>query len=349
MDGVVQDVCRALGVHFEESQPRHELYKLLVYETGSHFLAHQEFVHSISLDFCAHSSPLSTEKTPGMFATIVVILPSRFSGGELHLSHGGLSSVIDHSDEKSIGTSVASWYTDVMHEVKPVTSGYRLALAYNLFHTTNALRPSVSQSLHDMKLLRHVLLSWQQNLAVAPKKIVYLLNHTYAQASLKGSALKGQDAHLVALLDSLSKECQIAYGLASVECVVSGVADDEGGRFERDGWNRRKGYWNDSDDSDAYEDDYSPSNPGMAEVEERSVAITGLVDMEGTMLLDKVLEQEQYYSADEDEESEEYSLRTESIPANLYQKVEAGPLDKDSYEGYQGNVGFYPSSLYCGA
>ena len=35
MDRVVKEVCGTLGVNFAASQPRCELYKLLLYETGS--------------------------------------------------------------------------------------------------------------------------------------------------------------------------------------------------------------------------------------------------------------------------------------------------------------------------
>lgn len=42
MNTLVVEVCQTLGVHYEKSQPRYELYKLLLYETGSHFLPHQE-------------------------------------------------------------------------------------------------------------------------------------------------------------------------------------------------------------------------------------------------------------------------------------------------------------------
>jgi hypothetical protein len=47
-----------------------ELYKLLVYEKGSFFAPHRD-----------------TEKTPGMFATLVVSLPSRHQGGRLIVRH----------------------------------------------------------------------------------------------------------------------------------------------------------------------------------------------------------------------------------------------------------------------
>lgn len=38
MDGVVREVCAALGVNFDASKPRCDLYKLLLYETGSQYV-----------------------------------------------------------------------------------------------------------------------------------------------------------------------------------------------------------------------------------------------------------------------------------------------------------------------
>lgn len=35
MDQTIRDVCQVLGVNVEASKPRYELYKLLLYETGS--------------------------------------------------------------------------------------------------------------------------------------------------------------------------------------------------------------------------------------------------------------------------------------------------------------------------
>jgi len=47
-----------------------ELYKLLVYDDGSFFLEHRD-----------------TEKSPGMFGTLIVALPSLHTGGELVIRH----------------------------------------------------------------------------------------------------------------------------------------------------------------------------------------------------------------------------------------------------------------------
>lgn len=58
-----------LGV---ETAVRPEGYKLLLYEEGTFFKAHED-----------------SGKVPGMFGTLVICLPSKHAGGEVHLSHAG--------------------------------------------------------------------------------------------------------------------------------------------------------------------------------------------------------------------------------------------------------------------
>jgi hypothetical protein len=70
---------------------------------------------------------LSTEKSEGMFATMIIILPSAYTGGQVHVSHSNQKQTFDFSSTSLSSTAVLAWYTDVKHEVKPVTSGYRLA------------------------------------------------------------------------------------------------------------------------------------------------------------------------------------------------------------------------------
>ena len=127
---------------------------------------------------CIRCSPnrASTEKVDGMFATIVIVLPSRFTGGTVCVSHGDLNSTFEHCANSLTQTTVLAWYTDVEHQVKAVTSGYRLALSPHLIHTTNALRPAVASHTAVSRRLRHILLSWKQAEQDAPAKIVYVLS-----------------------------------------------------------------------------------------------------------------------------------------------------------------------------
>ena len=91
-----------------------ELYKLLVYDWGSFFVSHRD-----------------TEKTPGMFATLVIVLPSISTGGDLVVQHKGREVRLDLRCTDPSETSFAAFYADCVHEVLPVTDGCRLALVYN--------------------------------------------------------------------------------------------------------------------------------------------------------------------------------------------------------------------------
>src|SRR5690625_3280895 len=92
------------------------LFKLLIYKTGDFFLPHKD-----------------TEKEKGMFGTMVVGLPSHYSGGELVISFEGEKVVSDFSNNKSkYGLNYTAFYADCDHEVKPLTEGYRICLVYNL-------------------------------------------------------------------------------------------------------------------------------------------------------------------------------------------------------------------------
>ncbi|KAJ8072943.1 hypothetical protein PM082_019806 [Marasmius tenuissimus] len=297
MDRVVQEVCQALGVNVQASQPRCELYKLLVYETGSHFLPH-----------------VDTEKADGMFATIIVVLPSHFTGGDAHVSHGILKNVFNSSGPSLIKTTILSWYTDVMHEIKPITGGYRFALSYNLFHTTNSIRPSLSLIGDGIGTLRHILLSWKQQ-ASDPDKIIYMLDHKYSRASLSASALKGKDAHIISALDSLSKELGFSLGLAHIEHCQAGQASNHGaGSYYRSRRRFRCGY---------DEDDEYGENVEMEEVHNRTTSVENLVDLDGKLISN-------YVNFDDE---------TETIPANFAEYFEDERWDDQDFEGYQGNYG----------
>ncbi len=93
-----------------------DLCKLLIYEAGSFFAPHWD-----------------SEKVNGMFATLVVGLPSRHEGGTLVVSHDGETRTIDFGGPAgAYNVQYAAFYTDCKHEIEPVTSGYRVSLVYHL-------------------------------------------------------------------------------------------------------------------------------------------------------------------------------------------------------------------------
>src|SRR5208337_1979483 len=101
-----------------------EFYKMLIYDEGSFFVSHRD-----------------TEKTAGMFATLVVVLPSSCAGGELVVRHKDRSARLDLRAEDPAEVAFAAFYADCLHEVLPVTSGCRLTLVYNLIRCGNGSAP----------------------------------------------------------------------------------------------------------------------------------------------------------------------------------------------------------------
>ncbi|MCC7151984.1 MAG: 2OG-Fe(II) oxygenase, partial [Rubrivivax sp.] len=112
LEGVVEQAAAGLGAGVGVEA---ELYKLLIYDEGSFFLEHRD-----------------TEKSPGMFATLIVALPSLHTGGELVIRHREREARLDLRCAEVSELAWAAFYADCVHEVRPITSGCRLVLVYNL-------------------------------------------------------------------------------------------------------------------------------------------------------------------------------------------------------------------------
>ena len=110
---IIETIKSDLGI--EDYSIKANLYKLLIYEEGGFFLKHKD-----------------SEKEKGMFGTLILGLPSKYSGGELVIEFENDFVVADFSREGFYNSGYAAFYADCDHEVKPLKSGYRLCLVYNL-------------------------------------------------------------------------------------------------------------------------------------------------------------------------------------------------------------------------
>ncbi|KAK0214985.1 hypothetical protein IW262DRAFT_1450030 [Armillaria fumosa] len=138
-----------------EKRIRPELYKLNIYGKRSFFKSHKD-----------------TPRSENMFGSLVIVFPIGHQGSGLALRSHGKEWVFDASillanstaDEPEI--AYAAFYSDVEHEVFPVTSGSRVTLTYNLYqeqdtHTqvtvedtrthniTSEIKQSLSRLIHD--------------------------------------------------------------------------------------------------------------------------------------------------------------------------------------------------------
>ena len=85
--------------------------------------------------FKAH---VDTPRGGNMFGSLVVCLPSQFSGGALVTRHNGQEITYDWSSPGDNPIQKVQWaalYSDVEHEILTVTEGHRVTLTYNLYHS----------------------------------------------------------------------------------------------------------------------------------------------------------------------------------------------------------------------
>ena len=217
-----------------------ELYKLLVYDRGGFFLSHRD-----------------TEKTDGMFGTLVVTLPSTYRGGALRIRHAGREVTVDTKASDPSELSYVAFYADCEHEALPVQEGNRVCLVYNL-HPKALGRAGVgilqapqyeSQITEAATILGRVLTA-----AEAPAKIAWLLDHQYSPAGLSFSVLKGADAAKSRVLVQAAARSQCDAYLAIVHIGESGAAEPDDDYFYRSRRNRYRHY-EDEDDEDNGEDE----------------------------------------------------------------------------------------------
>ena len=207
LDRILERVASGLGV----TEPiEAEFYKLLIYDEGSFFVSHRD-----------------TEKSDGMFATLVIVLPSQSEGGDLVVRHRGRETQLNLSVDEPAEAAFAAFYADCVHEVLPITKGHRLTLIYNLLRKGAVLEPPCYDS--EQARVTSLLRSWVSRPETQddekPVKIIYPLEHAYTPAALSFEALKGADAGVAGVLAAAAKDTDIDLHLALLTIEESGYAE----------------------------------------------------------------------------------------------------------------------------
>lgn len=229
-----------------------ELYKMLVYDAGSFFVGHRD-----------------TEKSPGMFATLVIVLPSIYAGGELLVRHQGREVCLDLSAQDASEIAFAAFYADCWHEVRPVSSGCRLTLIYNLIRQGAGQLPQPPAYDDEVDRVAAMLGQWCRDLALAdcprPKKLIYPLEHIYTPAEIGFAGLKNADAAIAAVLREAAR-------LADCELHLALVRISESGSAEATGYYQPRGYY----------DDVQPDGYEIGEICERDLTLSDWSAPDGT-------------------------------------------------------------------
>lgn len=172
VEGIVDNVRKELSIR---QKVEFSFYKLLVYEKGSFFAPHRD-----------------SEKTKGMFATLVISLPSPHEGGTLLVTNDGQTKRVDFGgDGSEFEIRYAAFYADCQHEILPLRDGYRVCLIYNLAICGRRSQPKapVNSGAADTvaNLLSKLFADGSLDRVAVPFK------HQYTEAGLDPKALKGID------------------------------------------------------------------------------------------------------------------------------------------------------------
>jgi hypothetical protein len=260
----LEHIRRDLGLP-EGCRLHAELHNLLIYAPGQFFVSHQD-----------------SEKNDAMVASLVVGLPSTFSGGGMWIEHQGVKAVIRGSTRK---LSFTAFYADCQHEVRPVKQGYRLALTYNLFLEGKAEPAGVSAaSLEALSERLHAYFAaplpprWKNDGdRPPPDRWVYLLDHQYTRRGLDWTRLKGADAARVSALQALAAAQDYEICLALVDVHEVWNCEDEFDAYPR----RRYGDWIEDEEEDEDDSDHAEAVHELTELLDSDATLRHFVAASG--------------------------------------------------------------------
>lgn len=276
------------GLGLEKQTISANLYKLLIYETGDFFLPHKD-----------------SEKEAGMFGTLIIGLPSRHSGGSLFVRFNGEEEIIDFSDaENDYKLPFTAFFADCEHEIKPITSGHRVCLVYNLVQKQNGkmqIRHATNQeAINDLAQI----LSRSE----AQFPFAVLLGHQYTPANFSMEALKLNDYPRA---EALMQAAEKAGFYAKLGLMTSYKMGDLEIPYNRNSRRRYRSY-------DEYDDDDTGNGVMGSEIYEESISI-------------------KHWAVDGLPPLSEIELDEDDIITDI-EIGEGEPMEKAA-EGYTGNAG----------
>ncbi|TFK65121.1 hypothetical protein BDN72DRAFT_962733 [Pluteus cervinus] len=226
------------------------------------------------------------------FASFEIHLPSVYSGGQVHASYCNNSKAFDFSIE-SLHTNLFASYAEVVSSTE-ISSGYRIALCYNLIHTGSAHTiPAIVSSNEPLSRIRSALSTWkhgQYRDDLDSFALVHYLPNSDPEQFEEGlKTLDRDDQSLITNLHRVAEDLGYRVFLGLFEC-------DRYGRAEH-------GIYKCYDDN----------CPDLVYVEGTNRSIKSLVDLEGSPVLDYLnigeacfLQPPQDYFADKEPDSRSF-------------------------------------------
>ncbi len=244
MSSMLADMRDAMGLPKNAVLTPH-LHNMLIYGPEQFFKKHRD-----------------SEKIDGMVATLVVVLPSPHIGGDLLIRHGKEQHRFASENLDGETLQCITFYADCHHEVDKIKQGYRVALTYNLaLESTPSLSREKKRANPALEKALKEYFHREDGQDAEPPKLVYFLDHSYTEHSLKWDLLKGADRKNAEALRCAAEHRGLTPHLALAEIHESWTADD--------------GY------DDRYDEEYDPE-PG--ELIDGSTVLSHWLDAAGKKL-----------------------------------------------------------------
>lgn len=244
------------------------LHGMLVYGPGQFFLRHQD-----------------SEKADEMVGTLVVTLPSAFRGGAIVIEHKGETLTCRGSRQP---LSFVAFYADCHHQVRPVLSGFRVVLTYDLMLAGEPAAPEVALPTAEATI-RGLVTSFREHFETPlspppwekgalprtpPSRLVYLLDHQYTERGLSWHRLKGDDVARVGALRAAAERAGCDTALALAEVHETWGCEEEGWGARRS-W-RHRSWGGDEDDAETADEDAADGQAEeyeLVELQDRTITL----------------------------------------------------------------------------
>ncbi|CAD6588710.1 MAG: hypothetical protein ASARMPRED_003700 [Alectoria sarmentosa] len=169
----------------------------------------------------------------GCLGKLLIRLPAAHEGGDLLATYGGETKTFSTETSCFWGYSYFAWYSDVTLELKPLGSGYRLMLEYDLIVPSPAKRPRLAHLYKEKEKLRDVLTAWNDSVkkdevtqkSNFPTLLAYICDSHYTSQSLNLNVLQGNDLLRAACLKDLCSQIGMGLYIANIDRTHSGFCN----------------------------------------------------------------------------------------------------------------------------
>lgn len=190
---IQERISRWLKISKEKSSLKFEPYKINIYEAGGFFNKHKD-----------------TPRGDDNIGTLVICLPSEFTGGELYIENDYYVKEFNWALESSTMHQWVAFYGDCNHWINPVKAGTRVTITFNMYLKKYIEIPKLWE--HNYKEYMTEYIKNRINQFEKDNENKYYgipCRHEYNISTLKKHGVKGKDLIIYDILKEIRKSCNI--------------------------------------------------------------------------------------------------------------------------------------------